>query len=107
MLIKHHGEFGVNESFWNKKKVFLTGHTGFKGGWLSIWLNKIGANVTGYSLAPNTSPNLFEACSVAEKCDSIFADIRDYERLKQELIKSDPEIIIHMAAQPLVLDSYY
>ena len=82
----------MNESFWNKKNVFLTGHTGFKGGWLSIWLNKIGANVTGYFLAPNTSPNLFDVCSVKETCNSIFADIRDYKRLKQELIKSDPEI---------------
>ncbi len=106
MPIKHPGEFGVNESFWNKKNVFLTGHSGFKGSWLSIWLNKIGANLTGYSLEPNTSPNLFDVCAVKEKCNSIFGDIRDYKKLEQELIKSDPEIIIHMAAQPLVLDSY-
>ena len=74
----------MNESFWNKKNVFLTGHTGFKGSWLSIWLNKIGANLTGFSLEPNTSPNLFDVCAVKEKCNSIFGDIRDYKKLKSK-----------------------
>ncbi len=97
----------VNPSFWNGKRVFLTGHTGFKGGWLSLWLTSMGAKVTGYSLNPNTSPNFFEVAQVqADLENSQIADIRDLEKLQKEMLSARPEIVIHMAAQPLVRYSY-
>jgi CDP-glucose 4,6-dehydratase len=97
----------VNPSFWNGKCVFLTGHTGFKGGWLSLWLTSMGAKVTGYSLNPNTSPNFFEVAQVqADLENSQIADIRDLEKLQKEMASARPEIVIHMAAQPLVRYSY-
>lgn len=96
----------MNKNFWNKKKVFITGHTGFKGGWLTLWLNSLGATIKGYSLPPNTKPNLFELCDIDHNCYSVFSDIRDADKLENELLSFEPEIIIHMAAQPLVLDSY-
>ena len=92
--------------FWQDKKVFLTGHTGFKGSWLSIWLQQLGAEVTGYSLEPPTKPSLFELAKVAEGMNNIHGDIRDLESLKKALTKSQAEIVIHMAAQSLVRDSY-
>lgn len=85
----------------------MTGHTGFKGSWLSLWLTRLGAKVTGYSLPPSTTPNLFETCkieSVIEK--SIIGDIRNLELLEQSLKEARPQIVIHMAAQPLVTESY-
>lgn len=93
-------------SFWKGKRVFLTGHTGFKGSWLSLWLQKLGANVTGFSLPPSTSPSLFEAAAVDEGMHSVFGDIRDGEQLKQVMSDVGPEIVIHMAAQALVRESY-
>lgn len=97
----------VNPFFWNGKRVFLTGHTGFKGGWLSLWLSSMGAKVTGYALAPNTSPNFFEAAKVAGDLEqSHIADIRDLEQLQKVMSAAQPEIVIHMAAQPLVRYSY-
>jgi len=84
--------------------VFLTGHTGFKGAWMSLWLRQMGAEVTGYALAPHTEPNLFEL--VNGKSASHLADIRDPARLEQALAASDPQIIVHMAAQALVRESY-
>lgn len=97
----------VNPQFWKGKTVFLTGHTGFKGGWLSLWLASMGAKVTGYALAPNTNPNLFDVLGVESFIEhSIFADIRDLEVLKNAIAKANPEIVIHMAAQPLVRYSY-
>lgn len=93
-------------SFWKNKKVFLTGHSGFKGSWASLWLLKMGANVTGYSLGLPTKPSLFEELNISGEMNSIFADVRDLEKLKTEVKKSQPEIIIHMAAQPLVRYSY-
>jgi CDP-glucose 4,6-dehydratase len=97
----------VDPQFWSGKKVFLTGHTGFKGGWLTIWLASMGAKVTGYSLAPNTSPNLFEAANVISLCEcSHIGDIREFDGLSNALIKASPDIVIHMAAQPLVRHSY-
>lgn len=93
-------------AFWKGKRVFLTGHTGFKGSWLSIWLHVLGAKVTGYALEPPTDPSLFELARVSELMTSVTADIRDLERLKAELAAAAPEIVIHMAAQPLVRDSY-
>lgn len=97
----------VNPSFWNGKRVFLTGHTGFKGGWLSLWLSSMGAKVTGYSLAPNTAPNFFEVAKVeGDIQQSYIADIRDLEKLQKAMADAKPEIVIHMAAQPLVRYSY-
>lgn len=92
--------------FWQGKKVFLTGHTGFKGSWLSIWLQLLGAKVTGYSLALPTSPNMFDLVKVADDINDIRGDVRDLESLKAALADSRSEIVIHMAAQPLVRDSY-
>lgn len=97
----------VNPSFWNGKRVFLTGHTGFKGGWLSLWLASMGAKVTGYSLNPNTSPNFFDIAQVQGGLEnSQIADIRDLEKLQKVMLSARPEIVIHMAAQPLVRYSY-
>lgn len=93
-------------NFWKGKKVFITGHTGFKGSWLSLFLQKLDAEVIGFSLAPPTTPNLFTRALVAESMVSIIADIRDYDALHQALKKHQPELIFHLAAQPLVRYSY-
>ena len=92
--------------FWQGKKVFLTGHTGFKGSWLCLWLNSLGAHVTGFALDPPTEPSLFELARVGELVESRIADVRDLDRLKAEMVSASPDIVIHMAAQPLVRDSY-
>jgi len=97
----------VDPIFWKGKNVFLTGHTGFKGGWLSLWLSSMGARVTGYALAPNTSPNLFDVLAVDSLIEkSHIADIRDLARLQKAMHEARPDIVIHMAAQPLVRYSY-
>jgi CDP-glucose 4,6-dehydratase len=96
----------VDSSFWNNKRVFLTGHTGFKGGWLSIWLNSMGAQVKGYALAPNTTPSLFFEAKIETLVDSNFGDIRNLNELKKSMMEFNPDILIHMAAQPLVRLSY-
>lgn len=96
----------VNPSFWNGKKVFLTGHTGFKGSWLSLWLQSMGTVVKGYSLAPPTNPSLFVVAGVAASMESQIGDIRDLESLKESMLGFNPDILIHMAAQPLVRLSY-
>jgi CDP-glucose 4,6-dehydratase len=98
---------GINPPFWKDRRVFLTGHTGFKGGWLALWLSSMGARVTGYALAPNTNPNFYEVAGihgVVEK--SLIGDIRDLENLQAAITVAQPEIVIHMAAQPLVRYSY-
>ena len=95
-----------NRSFWNGKKVFVTGHTGFKGSWLCLWLHSLGAEVTGYALNPPTQPSLFELCHIDQLIDSKIADIRDLEKLRDTMRAVKPEIVFHMAAQPLVRDSY-
>jgi CDP-glucose 4,6-dehydratase len=92
--------------FWNGRPVLVTGHTGFKGGWLSLWLQQLGARVTGYALAPPSAPSLFEQAGVAEGMTSHIADIRDLDALRHAVTASAPEVIFHLAAQPLVRASY-
>ncbi|MEI8208813.1 MAG: CDP-glucose 4,6-dehydratase [Methylococcales bacterium] len=96
----------MTPAFWQGKKVLLTGHTGFKGSWLSLWLQALGAEVTGYALEPPTNPNLFEVANVSAGMTSIIGDIRDLDKLKAVFSDHKPEIVIHMAAQPLVRYSY-
>jgi len=97
---------GINKIFWNGKKVLVTGHTGFKGGWLSLWLQHLGAEVIGYSLDPPTKPSLYNEALVYEDMVSIHDDIRNLEKLKSVFSEYKPEIVFHLAAQPLVLPSY-
>lgn len=96
----------MNPSFWKDKKVFITGHTGFKGGWLSLWLQEMGALVKGYSLSAPTTPSLFEEAKVWSGLSSEEGDIRDFTHLRQAIASFQPEIVFHMAAQPLVRLSY-
>lgn len=96
----------VNAAFWQGKRVVLTGHTGFKGSWLSLWLQSMGAQVRGLSLEPPTEPALFHIANVAAGMDHHIADIRDYEKTRSLINEFKPEIVIHMAAQPLVRLSY-
>ena len=96
----------MNPSFWRSKKVFFSGHTGFKGSWLCLWLQQLGAEVTGYALAPPTSPSLFEVAHVAQGMKSLCGDIRDGAALAKAMREAVPDIVIHMAAQPLVRRSY-
>ena len=96
----------MRPSFWLGKNVLITGHTGFKGSWLSLWLQKAGANVVGFALAPPTSPNLFTVANVAGGMTSVEGDIRSLDQLDAVMRKHKPEIVIHMAAQALVRYSY-
>ncbi len=96
----------VNKEFWNKKRVLITGHTGFKGSWLSIILHKLGSDVYGYALEPPTNPSLFKEARIWKFINSQIGDIRDYDELTNYVQVVKPEIIIHMAAQPLVRESY-
>ncbi len=96
----------MNNCFWKNKRVLITGHTGFKGGWLSLWLDKLGAVVTGYALEPNTNPNLYENAEVYKNIGSTIADIRDKTKITDIVKEFRPEIVFHMAAQPLVRYSY-
>ncbi|MXN77550.1 CDP-glucose 4,6-dehydratase [Burkholderia sp. 4701] len=97
----------VNPAFWQGKRVFLTGHTGFKGGWMSLWLASMGAKVAGYALPPNTQPNLFEVANIGAVLEeNHFADICDRETLTAAMVAFRPDIVIHMAAQALVRYSY-
>lgn len=93
-------------SFYKGKRVFLTGHTGFKGAWMSRTLVDTGAIVTGYSLEPPTEPNLFSLSSVADNMTSIIGDVRDFAHLKRAFDEAQPEIVLHLAAQPIVRTSY-
>ncbi|MVT07435.1 CDP-glucose 4,6-dehydratase [Chitinophaga tropicalis] len=88
------------------KKIFLTGHTGFKGSWLLVWLHQLGAKVKGYSLAPEKADDLYHQLNGDSLCESVIADIMDYERLEKELLAFEPDFIFHLAAQPLVRLSY-
>lgn len=96
----------MTTDFWRNKRVFVTGHTGFKGSWLCLWLSRLGAHVTGYALEPPTAPSLYDLAGVAELVDSHIADIRDSGRLQSAMSEARPEIVFHLAAQPLVRDSY-
>lgn len=96
----------MNTSFWYGKRVLLTGHTGFKGSWLSLWLQKLGADVTGFALPPPTQPSLFETAQVWQGMTSIIGDIRQGDVLTKAMCQAAPDIVIHMAAQPLVRRSY-
>ena len=96
----------MTERFWSGKHVFLTGHTGFKGAWCSLVLQRLGAEVTGYALEPASSPTLFETAQLERDMRSVFADIRDRERLTSALRQSRAEIVLHMAAQSLVTVGY-
>lgn len=99
-----HGQ--VDPEFWKGKRVFLTGHTGFKGGWAALWLQHMGAVVKGFSLPPPTSPSLFEQAHVATGMESELGDIRDLAAITNSMVSFNPDILIHMAAQPLVRLSY-
>jgi len=96
----------INKSFWSERRVFLTGHTGFKGSWLSLWLHLLGAKVRGYSLKPPTTPSLFEEANIKKIIDSQIGDITDKTLLQEKMLEFEPDIIIHMAAQSLVKYSY-
>jgi CDP-glucose 4,6-dehydratase len=97
----------ILKKFWKNKRVFLTGHTGFKGSWLCIFLNLLGAEVKGYSLKPEQKLNIFDLANISNLLSSsIIGDIRDYKKLKKSIFAFSPNFIIHMAAQPLVRDSY-
>ena len=105
-----HGKLGnkkmIDQNFWTGKRVFVTGHTGFKGSWLSLWLNHLGSSVRGYALNPPSSPSLFDAAKIYKIIDSNIGDIRDQDLLHNSMVSFNPDILIHMAAQPLVRLSY-
>lgn len=96
----------VNPAFWAGKRVLLTGHTGFKGSWLALWLQAMGAQITGYALTPPTTPSLFDAANVGQGMSSVLGDIRDLSAVQRAFAEHQPEIVIHMAAQSLVRRSY-
>ena len=96
----------MNTAFWRNKRVLVTGHTGFKGGWLVAWLRQLGAEVAGLALPPSTTPNLFDLAQTAQDIASVFADIRDPAAVKAAFDRFQPEIVFHMAAQAIVRASY-
>lgn len=96
----------VEKSGYANKTVLITGHTGFKGSWLTLWLSALDAHIVGYSLKPNTQPNIFEACNLEKRITHIIGDIRDEEHLTEVVQKTQPEFVFHLAAQPLVRLSY-
>ncbi|NWB29361.1 CDP-glucose 4,6-dehydratase [Pseudomonas gingeri] len=97
---------GLSPAFWRGKRVLLTGHTGFKGSWLALWLQSLGAEVSGFALAPATEPNLFELARVGEGINDRRGDLRDLGALLELIAETEPEIVLHLAAQPLVREAY-
>lgn len=93
-------------SVYNGRRILVTGHTGFKGSWLCLWLTSLGAKVTGYALDPPTKPSLFNLCRIDKLLNSVIADVRDSKKFTKTVLSVKPDIVIHMAAQPLVRDSY-
>lgn len=96
----------INGSLWKGKKVFVTGHTGFKGSWLCLWLHALGAEVTGYALKPPTQPSLFEDARIGDLVNSVIGDVENLALLQETVKSAKPDLVIHMAAQPLVRESY-
>jgi CDP-glucose 4,6-dehydratase len=97
----------IDNNFWSDRSVFITGHTGFKGGWLSFWLSQMGAKVHGYSLEPPTTPNFFTVCNLEKHLESsTIGNILDFHHLHKALDQTSPEVVFHLAAQPLVRESY-
>ncbi len=96
----------IDPEFWRGRRVFLTGHTGFKGSWLSLWLQSMGAELTGFALPPATSPSLFLLAGVAQGMHSVMGDVRSLDAVRSALAQARPEVVIHMAAQALVRESY-
>ncbi len=96
----------LNPEFWRGRRVFVTGHTGFKGSWLCLWLNHMGAQVSGYALPPPTEPSLFDLARISELVDHRLGDVRDLASLEAAMQDTQPEVVIHMAAQSLVRYSY-
>ena len=94
------------KEFWAGKRVFVTGHTGFKGGWLTLWLHEMGAQVHGYSLAPPTNPSLFEVANIKSVCEHDVGDIRDVQKLENSVKEFKPDVVLHLAAQPILRYSY-
>jgi len=99
-------ELKIFEQQLSNKRIFITGHTGFTGGWASLWLKSIGAEITGYSLEPDTTPSLFESIHLESEINSIIGDICDYKNLHEAIDQFQPDLILHLAAQPLVRKSY-
>lgn len=95
-----------NPAFWHGKRVLITGHTGFKGGWLALWLSKLGADLTGIALSPGTQTNLFQLAEIGSLVDSHIVDLRDADSVSQLVTRAEPDIAFHLAAQPLVRASY-
>jgi len=96
----------INPTFWQGRSVLITGHTGFKGSWLSLWLTQLGAKVHGYALSPLSSPNLYQSALVDQSVNSTINDIRDASAVNNCIKNAKPEIIFHLAAQPLVRESF-
>src|SRR5271166_1477814 len=96
----------MTRDFWRGRRVLVTGHTGFKGGWLTLWLNQLGAEVTGLALAPETPDTFFSACELERMVRSLIGDIRDAATVRRALAESEAEVVFHLAAQSLVRRSY-
>ena len=96
----------VNKEFWQDRRVFVTGHTGFKGSWLTYWLTQLGADVTGFSLEPDTEPSIYKLLALDSIVNTIYGDIRQINDLRDVMLEARPEIVLHLAAQPIVSESY-